>query len=84
MSAWDTIVGIDLDLWMRAENNPVQIAWLAHLREHPLPEQGLPFPVPDFPEDCTCDRVLVPSLGTSFVSVIPGWRDPACPAHRRR
>jgi Ser/Thr protein kinase RdoA (MazF antagonist) len=34
--AWDSIVGIPLDDWRKADT-PEQIHWLTWLRDHPMP-----------------------------------------------
>lgn len=75
-SAWDAIVGVDLDDWMRADTAE-QIAWLIWLRDHPLPAQG--------PPPCTCPppSIAMPSVGSLFVPMVRGVNDfdPGCLAH---
>jgi hypothetical protein len=63
--AWDAIVGIDLNDWMRADSGE-QVRWLAHLRDHPMAEQG---PRPRV----TCDACIeVADFGSRRVRRIPG------------
>lgn len=78
-SAWDAVVGIDLDDWMRADTAE-QVRWLIELRDHPMPEQGPP------PCSCPPPSIALPSFGSRAVPMVRGRDDydPRCLAHGRR
>jgi hypothetical protein len=62
MDAWDMIVGIPIEDWMRA-TTVTELDWLLHLRDNPMP-------LPHYDEADGCEITKVYAWGGQLVRTV--------------